>query len=113
MKPTALVFGCTGQDGSYLCESLLEKNFKVIGTSRKKKPNLKRLITLGIEDKLQIICCDLENYIQTKNIIKNSNSIEIYNLSAQSSVGDSFKKPAETQESIVKTTINILSLIHI
>lgn len=108
MKPIALVFGCTGQDGSYLCESLLKKNFEVVGTSRKKKPNLERLISLGIEDKLRLITCDLENYIQTKKVINNSKASEIYNLSAQSSVGDSFKKPAETQESIVKTTINIL-----
>lgn len=108
MKPIALVLGCTGQDGSYLCKSLVQKGFEVCGTSRKEKPELKRLVELGIADKIKLICCDLENIDETKRTINKLNPSEIYNLSAQSSVGDSFKKPVETQKSIVNTTINIL-----
>ena len=108
MKPIAIVFGCTGQDGSYLCKSLLDKDFMVYGISRKNKPDTKRLVSLGIEDKLKIICCDLENFEQTLNTIRKIRPKEIYNLSAQSSVGDSFNKPIETQQSIVNTTSNIL-----
>ncbi len=111
MQSVALVFGCTGQDGSYLCKSLLAKDFQVFGTTRKKnKPNLKRLITLGIADKIQIVSCDLEDFNQTKNTIDTFQPNEIYTLSAQSSVGDSFKKPVETQKSIVNTTLNILEV---
>ena len=108
MRSKAIVFGCTGQDGAYLCNSLLEKNYEVIGTSRKKSPNLKRLVTLGVEEKIKIICCDLENYQQTKHTIETFQPTEIYNLSAQSSVGNSFIRPIETQKSIVNATINIL-----
>ncbi len=108
MKRKALVFGCTGQDGTYLSKSLLDKGFEVIGTSRKNKPNLKRLKTLGIDDQVQLICCDLEQFTQTKNAIEKFQPREIYNLSAQSSVGNSFKKPRETYKSIINTTINIL-----
>jgi GDPmannose 4,6-dehydratase len=110
MKPLAIVFGCTGQDGGYLCKSLLNKDFEVIGTTRTNQPNLKRLLTLGIADKVQIVRCDLEDFDQTKNIINRFRPSEIYNLSAQSSVGDSFKNPAETQKSIVNTTLNILEV---
>ena len=108
MKPVAIVFGCTGQDGSYLCKSLLEKDFYVIGTTRKNNADLKRLITLGIADQVKIVRCDIENIKQTKHTIDKYDPKEIYNLSAQSSVGDSFAKPAETQKSIVNTTLNIL-----
>ena len=110
MKQIAIVFGCTGQDGSYLCKSLIEKNFKVVGTTRTNNVNLKRLKTLGIADQVDMIACDLENSNQTENTIKKYNPKEIYNLSAQSSVGDSFKKPAETQRSIVDATLNILEV---
>ena len=110
MKPIAIVFGCTGQDGGYLCKSLLDKDFEVVGTTRTNQPNLKRLLTLGIADKVQIVRCDLEDFDQTKNIIDTFRPSEIYNLSAQSSVGDSFRNPAETQKSIVNTTLNILEV---
>ena len=110
MKPIAIVFGCTGQDGSYLCKSLIEKKFEVVGTTRTNNVYLKRLNTLGIADQVDMIACDLENSNQTKNTIKKYNPKEIYNLSAQSSVGDSFKKPAETQRSIVDATLNILEV---
>ncbi len=108
MKPKAIVLGCTGQDGSYLCKSLLNKGFDVLGTSTKKTPILNRLITLGIADKLEVINCDLESFSQIKSIINTFKPDEIYNLSAQSSVGNSFEKPAETQKSIVDATLNIL-----
>tara|TARA_B100000214_G_scaffold361497_1_gene324959 strand:- start:10 stop:933 length:924 start_codon:yes stop_codon:yes gene_type:complete len=108
MKPIAVVFGCTGQDGSYLCKSLLNKDFLVYGVSRKNKPNLTRLLSLDILDKVQLISSNLENFGQTVNTIKKLQPNEIYNLSAQSSVGDSFKKPVETQKSIVNSTVNLL-----
>ena len=108
MKPTALVFGCTGQDGSYLCKSLLMKGFRVIGTSRRRNPISKRLNALEIKDEIHLISCDLQNCEQIKTIINTYQPIEIYNLSAQSSVGISFKEPAITHKSIVNTTLNIL-----
>ena len=108
MKPTALVFGCTGQDGSYLCKSLLMKGFRVIGTSRRRNPISKRLNALEIKDEIHLISCDLQNQEDIKTIINKYKPVEIYNLSAQSSVGVSFKEPAKTHESIVIATLNIL-----
>tara|TARA_X000000368_G_scaffold116511_1_gene90870 strand:+ start:591 stop:1544 length:954 start_codon:yes stop_codon:yes gene_type:complete len=108
MKPKSIVLGCTGQDGSYLCKSLLDQGFDVVGTTTKKYPNLERLSTLKITDKFKVLYCDLEDFDQIKKIINKINPIEIYNLSAQSSVGSSFKKPIETHKSIVNATLNIL-----
>jgi len=108
MKPLALVFGCTGQDGSYLCKSLLEKGFSVIGTSRKPKANLQNLSVLKVSKKIKIVRCDLNDYFQIEKLINQYKPDEIYNLSAQSSVGESFRKPLETHQSIVNTTLNIL-----
>ena len=48
----ALITGITGQDGSYLSELLLDKEYKVVGTSRKHNPNVKRLRALEIENDL-------------------------------------------------------------
>ncbi len=108
MNPKALVFGCTGQDGSYLSKSLLEKGYKVFGTSRKSNPDVSRLKALDIIGRFEVISCDIESAEQTLNTIKSVNPKEIYSLSAQSSVGLSFLKPAETHNSIVKATLNIL-----
>ena len=77
MKPIALVLGCTGQDGSYLCKSLIQKGFEVFGTSRKEKPELKRLLELGIADKTKLICCDLENFHETRHTINKLKPSEI------------------------------------
>ena len=108
MKPTALVFGCTGQDGSYLCKSLLVKGFRVIGTSRRRNPISKRLQALEINNEVHLVSCNLQDREQIKSIINTYQPGEIYNLSAQSSVGISFQEPANTHESIVNTTLNIL-----
>ncbi len=113
MKPKAIVFGCTGQDGSYLCKSLINKNYEVIGTSRKQTPNLSRLRSLDIAQRFKVVRCNLENFEETKDTINRFKPLEIYNLSAQSSVGNSFIKPVETQKSIVNATINILEACRV
>ena len=71
-KKIALIFGITGQDGSYLAEFLLKKKYKVIGTDRRSaRSNFWRLRRLGIEN--QIIFEDksrntYENIIYSKKI---------------------------------------------
>ena len=51
----ALVFGCTGQDGSLLCRSLLHQGIKVIGVSRSSNPNLTIHQSLGIDGEVLVI----------------------------------------------------------
>lgn len=110
MNSIILVFGCTGQDGSYLCKSLLEKNQTVIGVSRAYDPNRKNHSALGIEKNFPIIKADLSDSDSVEKIITQYKPNQIYNLSAQSSVGLSFIKPRETQESIVNSTFNLLEI---
>ena len=108
MSQTIFVFGCTGQDGSLICQSLLQKNFKVIGFSRKSNPNRKNHDLLGISKDFEINHIDLNNPIAIKQAIERFHPSEIYNLGAQSSVGKSYIKVSETLQSIVNATVNIL-----
>jgi GDPmannose 4,6-dehydratase len=94
---TALISGITGQDGAYLARLLLEKGYRVIGLSR--QPNALsdyRFAFLGIQDKLEIERVDLCDGAQINAILKKYKPHEIYHLAAQSSVGQSFKDPADT-----------------
>ena len=63
MKKSALICGISGQDGAYLASLLLEKNYRVIGTSRDAQAHgFTNLGKLGIEDKVSIIgsnCCSV------------------------------------------------------
>ena len=113
MNTDIMIFGCTGQDGSFLSLSLIKKGLKVLGVSRSSKPNLKNLETLSIADKIPIIKGDLSNLEEIKNLLKKYNPKTIYNLSAQSSVGISLKKPYSTFKSIVDATINLLEACRV
>ena len=108
MSQTIFVFGCTGQDGSLICQSLLQKKFKVIGFSRKSNPNRKNHKLLGISKDFEINQINLKNPKEIKKAIDRFHPSEMYNLGAQSSVGRSYIEVSETVESIVNTTVNIL-----
>tara|TARA_Y100001968_G_C19281507_1_gene679458 strand:- start:6 stop:959 length:954 start_codon:yes stop_codon:yes gene_type:complete len=108
MNSINLVFGCTGQDGSYLSKSLLEKNLNVIGISRTSKKNIINHKKLGIDNQFTIAKGNLCNCDEIENLINKYSPNKIYNLSAQSSVGKSFINPIETHKSIVESTINLL-----
>ncbi len=109
-QKTALVIGCTGQDGSLISRSLLTKGYKVIGTTRRKEDNKKNLFTLDIEKDIRLIETDISSFRSCSNLIDKYFPEEIYNLAAQSSVGKSFVKPQETIDSIVTNSINLLEV---
>ncbi len=107
---TALVFGCTGQDGSLICKSLLQKKYQVIGLSRKEKGLKSNLAKIGIERDILIEIGSITNMKTVSKLIERFKPNEIYNLAAQSSVGKSFYDPVDTIESIVNGTLNILEV---
>ena len=113
MGTTSLVIGCSGQDGSLLCKSLLESGQKVIGTSRKNISNHENHQRIGIAGQLPIHVVTLENIEEIVHLIKKTQPDHIYNFSAQSSVGLSFELPVETQRSIVDVTRNILEACRV
>ena len=112
MTKICLVIGCSGQDGSYLCKSLIKKGFKVIGTSRTNRKKINHQI-IGIEGKIKVHQINLNKINEIKNLIQLIKPDEIYNLSAQSSVGLSYIQPIETQTSIVNATFNLLEACRV
>ncbi len=94
-----LITGITGQDGAYLAEFLLRKNYKVFGTYRRlSTPNFWRLQYLDILDKIELIPCDLIDSSSIIEALEISQPDEIYNLAAQSFVGASFEQPIASGE---------------
>lgn len=106
---TALICGVTGQDGVYLAQLLLNKGYVVWGTSRDAQgSNLANLHSLGIVDRVHTISMVPEDFRSVFLAVRQSNPDEIYFLAGQSSVGLSFEQPAETIQSAVLGTLNIL-----
>jgi len=105
---TGLIFGCNGQDGSLISKSLLEKNYKVIGVSRQGQDTSTNHSSLGIDKDIETAKGDIKNFNFVQKLIAKYQPDEIYNLAAQSSVGESFKEPIITAESIINGTLNIL-----
>lgn len=113
-KKTALIFGASGQDGSYLSQLLLSKGYNVVGTSRAPLPkNDNNLFRLGIEDEVHMLVLDITQREQVSRTINQYAPDEIYNLAGQSSVGQSFVDPLGTIESIASGTLNVLEAIRI
>lgn len=93
----ALITGITGQDGAYLAKFLLEKGYKVFGLYRRtSSPNIWRLLSLGLQDRVALIPGDMTDMASISNAIVQSEPDEIYNLAAQSFVGTSFEQPLVT-----------------
>ena len=96
----ALITGITGQDGSYLAEFLLSKNYVVHGIKRKSSSlNTSELIIfMRSHEKRKIFLHygDMTDSSSLNNIINLCLPDEIYNLAAQSHVGVSFEQPEYT-----------------
>ena len=111
-KKRALIFGVSGQDGSYLSRFLVSKKNQVYGTTRNNnKRNLKNLISLEIANKVKIFKCDIKNFYQVKKIIQKIKPHKIFYLCGQSSVTGSYINPAEAFKSNTLGLLNILEII--
>jgi GDPmannose 4,6-dehydratase len=113
-KKTALIVGVGGQDGAYLADFLLSRDYIVVGTSRDAGSNsFQRLHNLGIHDRIHLASMSPKDFRSVIQIITKYQPDEIYNLSGQSSVALSFDQPVETLESITVATINLLEALRI
>lgn len=106
----ALITGITGQDGSYLAEFLLNKNYEVHGTIRRSS-NFSTHRIDHIYDRLHLHYSDLSDCSSIYNIIKTINPDEIYNLAAQSHVKVSFEQPLYTSNITGMGIVSILEAI--
>jgi len=105
----ALICGVSGQDGSYLARFLLGKGYVVVGTSRDAQgSSFRNLYTLGITGQVQTLSMVPEDFRSVFMAVKQAMPNEIYYLAGQSSVGLSFEQPAETIQSVVLGTLNML-----
>ena len=111
---TALITGITGQDGAYLSELLLKKGYKVVGLLRSKDSiNTKKLAYLGITSEITFDLCDMLDITNIINIFNKYRPDEVYNLAAQSSVGESFNQPIGTLNYNIISVANLLESIKI
>ena len=110
-KKTALIFGVSGQDGSYLARYLLlKKNYKVIGISRRKK-KIKNHIILGIKNYLRMEYISYYDYKKIEKIIKKYKVSEIYFFAGQTKPSVSNHFFLETLYSNVIPVYNIIDII--
>jgi GDPmannose 4,6-dehydratase len=110
----ALIFGVTGQDGSYLADFLLKKGYNVFGTFRRTSHRcFERLDELNIFDDITRIKADITDPTSIQEAIKEANPDEIYNLAAQSFVGASFSQPILTAETTGIGCLRILDSIRL
>ena len=116
-KKVALIFGITGQDGSYLSEFLLKKDYTVHGVKRRSSSfNTGRIDHLYQDPhekrrKFILHYGDITDAISVSSIIKNIKPDEIYNLAAQSHVAVSFEVPEYTASADGIGALRILEAI--
>ena len=113
----ALIFGITGQDGSYLAEFLLKKGYVVHGVKRRSSSFNTERIDHIYEDphvknrKFILHYGDVTDSLSVSTIIKNIRPDEIYNLAAQSHVAVSFEVPEYTANADAIGALRILEAI--
>jgi GDPmannose 4,6-dehydratase len=111
MRKTALITGITGQDGSYLAELLLEKDYVVHGIIRRSSSfNTGRID--HIFDKVHLHYGDLVDSSNLVSIMASVRPDEVYNLGAQSHVKVSFEEPDYTAQTDGSGTLRILEAIR-
>lgn len=111
MKKRALITGINGMDGSHLADFLLEKDYEVFGLERRKanyySPNIEHLI-----NKISLIKGDLSDQNSLLRAIKDCEPNEIYNLGAQSFVGESWAMPEQTSDITGLGALRVLEAIR-
>ena len=114
MMKTALVSGCTGQIGSYICELLLSKDYKVYGIKRRSSSlNTERLNHIFNNSNLKLEYGDVTDYASTANLISSIKPDIFINCAAQSHVRVSFDIPLATFDATGTSVINCLEAIKI
>ncbi|MBI5058339.1 GDP-mannose 4,6-dehydratase [candidate division KSB1 bacterium] len=111
MKRRALITGITGQDGSYLAELLLAKDYEVFGMVRRSsQDNLGRIEHL--RTKVHVMQGDLLDANSLEKILRDARPEEVYNLAAQSFVPTSWEQPILTGEFTALGVTRLLEAIR-
>ena len=112
MKRRALITGITGQDGSYLAEFLLAKDYELFGLIRRSSTvNFERIAHL--QEQLHLIPGDLLDQSSLISALKQSEPHEVYNLASQSFVPTSWSQPVLTGEFTALGVTRILEAVRV
>jgi GDPmannose 4,6-dehydratase len=114
MKKKALITGITGQDGSYLAELLLEKDYEVHGIIRRvalEDPEHRLWRIRHIQDDLKLHAASLESFASIFRVVNAVKPDECYHLAAQSYVGYSFEDEFSTMNTNINGTHYVLSAV--
>lgn len=110
----ALITGVTGQDGSYLAEFLLEKNYEVFGMIRRTSVDFReRIAHLENNKNFHLIYGDLSDAVSLIKIMTEVKPDEVYNLAAQSHVQVSFDVPEYTADVVGIGVLRILESVRV
>ena len=110
---TAIIYGVTGQDGSYLSELLLSKDYTVYGVARRSSlPNTLRVNHLLTQKQFHMVQGDVTDPSSIYRLLNEVQPDEVYNLAAQSHVGTSFGQPQLTWCVTAQGCLNILEVIR-
>jgi GDPmannose 4,6-dehydratase len=107
----ALITGITGQDGSYLADLLLDKEYEVYGLVR--RSSVEKFDRLAhMVDRLQLVEGDLTDQSSLDNLVREIQPDEVYNLAAQSFVPTSWTQPVLTGDVTGLGVLRILEALH-
>ena len=110
-RKRALITGITGQDGSYLAEFLLSKDYEVFGMVRRRAtdpyPNLGHLL-----DRLEIVAGDLSDSASLIRVVEIAQPDEVYNLASQSFVKSSWELPEMTGDITGLGVVRLLEAVR-
>lgn len=108
MAKSALITGILGQDGPYLAKFLLKKGYKIYGMIRRySNPNFENLDYLKITNQVEYVDGDMTDEASLNQLIRALRPDEVYNLAAQSFVGDSWTMAKLTTE------VNALGVLYL
>jgi len=107
----ALITGVTGQDGSYLAEFLLDKDYEVFGMVRRSSTVTFERVA-HIQDRITLVPGEMLDEVSIINVLRECEPDELYNLAAQSFVQTSFSQPVFTGEATALGVTRVLDAIR-
>ena len=108
---TALITGISGMDGSHLADFLLNKGYKVYGMERRSS-YVNNINTKHLENQITMLTGDMTDQNSLFRCLKESNPDEVYNLAAQSFVGESWNPPEQTSNVTGLGVLRVLEAIR-
>lgn len=111
IRSRAFITGINGMDGSHLADFLLSKNYEVFGLERRNSTK-NRVNTKHLEGKITFLSGDLTDQNSLLRALEKADPHEVYNLGAQSFVGESWNTPEQTSNVTGLGVLRILEAIR-